>query len=158
VCAFFAAALGTCSTCAHAGHPTLSLSIGRSVTSHLDWTNAAFLDLTTSTYTFQDVHWQPAFAVGFVQHRDTTRDDLDHNVFIGAAGARLVNWWRNAFFSFQFAAAAGRTDALSSAPQFVSSLGWQGRHWQLMLRHISNGNVFHGPNIGETMLLAGVRF
>ena len=51
----------------------------------------------------------------------------------------------------------GLTDALSGEPQFVSTVGWLRGRWLLAIRHISNGGL-DDPNIGETMLLAGMRF
>jgi hypothetical protein len=60
------------------------------------------------------------------------------------------------FFSFQPALHAGRTQALSSVYEFVSTLGWQGRVASIQVRHISNGSL-HPPNCGETMVLLGVR-
>lgn len=146
----------TVSPSSHAAN--VDISAGRSVTSKHRWTTSAFLDVTTATHTFEGVQWQPAFALGWVQGRRRTFDDMDHDVYIGAAGIRLPDFWRHAFFSFQLAAAAGRTDALSSGGQFVSTLGWQQAHWQAMVRHISNGEVFGGKNLGETMVLVGVRF
>ncbi|MBB6184730.1 lipid A 3-O-deacylase [Oleiagrimonas soli] len=134
-----------------------TISVGRSTTSSHRWTNVGFIDVTTRTHDFKGLHWKPAYTLGWVDSRSTRADDLDHNVFVGAAGVRLVDWWGGAFFSFQLGAAGGRTDALSSSEQFVSSLGWQGHRWQVMVRHISNGDFFGGKNLGETMLLVGVR-
>jgi hypothetical protein len=36
-------------------------------------------------------------------------------------------------------------------------LGWQGKHFSVQVRHISNGG-FHEPNRGETMGLIGFAF
>lgn len=52
---------------------------------------------------------------------------------------------------------SGRSQALSGDPQFVSSLGWRWNRFTLTLRHVSNAGL-HGPNHGETALLAGLRF
>ena len=131
---------------------------GSSVTSSSRWTQAAFVDVAASTRDWRGIHWQPVASLGWINGRSTRQDNLDHDVFVGGAGVRLVDWWRGAFFSFQLGAAAGRTDAISSAGQFISSLGWQGRHYVVMVRHVSNGRIYGGKNLGETMLLAGVRF
>jgi hypothetical protein len=41
----------------------------------------------------------------------------------------------------------------------MTSAGWQGDHFTVMLRHISNAHLLGGgKNLGETMLLAGVKF
>ena len=88
----------------------------------------------------------------------TTRPD----VWLLAGGVRLQygqagDWYRHLFVSFQPAVTSGRTQALSTAYEFVSSLGWQGRHLSLQIRHISNASL-HQPNRGETMALVGVGF
>src|SRR6185437_6042581 len=52
-----------------------------------------------------------------------------------------------------------RTDALSSRFEFMTSAGWQNDRFVVMLRHISNAHLIGGgKNLGETMLLAGVKF
>jgi len=140
-----------------AATPHLEVSFGRSITAYHRWTDVAFLDLTTATQEYHGPQWQPDFTLGWVAGRHTRVYDLEQKVWVGAVGVRLVHWWRKAFISFQVGGVTGRTDALNDTPQFVSSLGWQDRHWQLMLRHISNGKLFGGRNLGETMLLAGVR-
>ncbi|SEK94236.1 hypothetical protein SAMN05428989_1115 [Pseudoxanthomonas sp. GM95] len=53
--------------------------------------------------------------------------------------------------------AAGPCGGLGSHLQFVSSLGWQGQRLRLQLRHLSNGRIGGGSNLGESMLLLGVR-
>lgn len=134
------------------------LVAGGSMTTSSRWTHVAFVDVAGSTRNWRGIHWQPVATVGWINGRNTHLDDLNHDVFVGGAGVRLVDWWRGAFFSFQLGAAAGRTDAISSAGQFISSLGWQGEHYVVMVRHISNGRIYGGKNLGETMLMAGVRF
>jgi hypothetical protein len=39
----------------------------------------------------------------------------------------------------------------------MTSAGWQHGHFVVMLRHISNAHLFGGKNLGETMMLAGLR-
>lgn len=136
----------------------VTISAGRSFTTDTRWTTAAFVDISGRTRELAGVHWQPTASLGWIDGRDTRTADLDHTVYIGAAGVRLVDWWHGAFFAFELGAAGGRTDAISSSEQFVSSLGWEGEHWTVMVRHVSNGEFFGGRNLGETMLLAGVRF
>lgn len=84
----------------------------------------------------------------------------DHIVLL-AAGARFRygapgDWYHHFFFGFQPALHTGRTRALSSAYEFVSTLGWQAERFSVPICHISNGSL-HEPNCGETMLLLGVR-
>ena len=64
---------------------------------------------------------------------------------------------RGLFLSVQPALQSGRTQALSSGYEFVSTLGWQGRHVSVQIRHVSNAGL-HAPNRGETMALLGVGF
>lgn len=140
-----------------AAQPGVELSVGRSYTLRNKWTDVAFLEWTGTPRTLGWVRWAPAVALGRVAARDASLGNhLDHTVWVGAAGAR-VYLWRDAFFGFEVAATGGRTDALSTPYEFVSSLGWQGRHVVLMARHMSNNN-FHEPNHGETMVLVGFRF
>ncbi len=104
------------------------------------------------------LHFHPVFAVGWIEGRNIPDNRLNDDIYIAGAGLRLVHWWHGVFASFQVAVAGGRAVAISSGGQLVSSLGWSGEHWMVMLRHISNGDIFGGRNCGETMLLAGVRF
>jgi hypothetical protein len=67
------------------------------------------------------------------------------------------DWYRSLFFSFQSAVQTGRTQALSTPCEFVSTLGWEGRRFSGQVWHISNGNLHH-PNRGEIMALLGVAF
>ncbi|TAN08240.1 MAG: lipid A 3-O-deacylase [Rhodanobacteraceae bacterium] len=140
-----------------AAQARVEVSAGRSFTSHHQWTDAGFIEWVGAARPVWRLHWAPAFGLGrFSARRNSTDLRLHHAVWVGAAGARLY-LWRQAFFGSQAAATGGRTDALSSPYEFVSSLGWQGRHWQLLVRHISNGDL-HKPNHGETMLLVGMAF
>jgi hypothetical protein len=79
-----------------------------------------------------------------------------------AGGARLhigcqSTWYKPLFFGFELAYNRNATLALSSHYEFVSTLGWQGKHFSFQLRHISNGGL-HDPNRGETMALVGIGF
>jgi hypothetical protein len=135
----------------------IEVSYGRSYTLRHHWTDVAFVEWSGTSRPLWRLQWAPALGLGRFQARDSRLGNrLDRTVWVGAAGARAY-LWRGAFFGFQLAATGGRTDALSTPYEFVSSLGWQGRHWVLMVRHISNGDL-HKPNHGETMLLAGIRF
>lgn len=129
---------------------------GRSHTLDSLWTNAAFVERLGDEHALGPLTWAPDLGLGFIQARSTARARLDHDVGLLALGAR-VQLWRGLFVSEQAALALGRTDAVSSGCEFVSSLGWQGPRWVLMLRHISNAEL-HKPNHGETMLLLGAAF
>ncbi|WP_225561858.1 acyloxyacyl hydrolase [Rhodanobacter sp. DHB23] len=111
--------------------------------------------------------WSPDVSVGWIDGRDVERYryrryQTTDSVWLIAGGARIhygddTSWYRPLFFSFQPAMHSGRTQALSSAYEFVSTLGWQGRHVNFQIRHISNGSL-HEPNRGETMVLIGAAF
>jgi hypothetical protein len=47
--------------------------------------------------------------------------------------------------------------ALSSAFEFTTTVGYQGDHWSVGVRHISNGGI-HEPNRGETLAVVGFAF
>jgi hypothetical protein len=149
-------ALAFLANCAQAADVTLSAGASASV--GVRWTQVVFLDAGTDTHEWAGLHWQPTAALGWIGSRSDRKDDLNHDVLIAGAGVRLVDWWGGAFLGFEGAYVDQRTDALSSHEQFISSLGWQGERFVFLIRHISNGDLFGGRNLGETMLLAGVRF
>jgi hypothetical protein len=132
-------------------------------------TNAVFVEGIFDEHMIGDSRfsWSPDVSAGFINGRDVPRYRLSKyttsdDVYLLAAGARLHygdtdNWYHPLFLSFQPAAHTGRTQALSSGYEFVSSLGWQGKHFSVQLRHISNASL-HEPNRGETMALVGVGF
>ncbi len=113
------------------------------------------------------LRWAPDISVGWIGGRNMpryarARYTTTDAIWLVAAGVRVRydadgDWYHRLFFSFQPALHTGRTQALSSAYEFVSSFGWQGDRFSFQLRHISNGS-FHQPNRGETMALAGLRF
>src|SRR6185312_11098319 len=95
--------------------------------------------------------WSPDVSLGWINGRDIARFrdnryDTRDDAWLLAAGAR-----------FQPALNSGRTQALSSPYEFVSTLGWQGRRFSVQIRHVSNGDL-HKPNRGETMALVGIGF
>jgi hypothetical protein len=132
-------------------------------------TNAAFVESVFAEHPLGDsrLTWSPDITAGWIEGRDvahyrharyTTSDD----VWLVAAGARFRirapdAWYRRMFFSFQPAYHSGRTQALSSGYEFVSTLGWQMHRWSVEIRHVSNGGM-HEPNRGETMALVGLAF
>lgn len=159
---FHAAALRTAMFCvltispaAHAAN--VSISAGSSVTASRDFTPTVSMDVHGTKRHWGRLAWQPVVSIGWLGARDV-RPSLDSNTAFVAAGTRVVDWWRGAFFSMQVAYVSETTDAVSSHAQFVSTLGWEGEKSVWMVRHISNANFFGGRNLGETMLLAGVRF
>jgi hypothetical protein len=111
--------------------------------------------------------WSPDFSAGWINGRDVDRYrgasfDTRDDVWLLAGGARFLygdadDWYRHLFFSFQPAVQSGRTQALSSAYEFVSTLGWQGRRFSVQIRHVSNAGL-RQPNRGETMALVGIGF
>lgn len=111
--------------------------------------------------------WSPDVSLGWIDGRDVRRFRHDRytteqSIALIAGGLRVHYgdpgaWYRRLFVSFQPVLHGGRTQALSSAYEFASTVGWQGKHFCLQIRHISNGSL-HKPNRGETMVLAGIAF
>jgi hypothetical protein len=135
------------------------LVAGPSVTSSERATAAVFASAWGETP--QDGRWhiEPIGSVGWLDGRSTHKDNLDHAVFLAAGGARIVTPGQHWFASEQLAATSTRTDALSSRFEFMTSVGWQDGHFVVLLRHVSDGRLIGGgKNLGETMLLAGVKF
>ena len=132
-------------------------------------TAAAFAEVMTGEQCIgsSSVYWQPVASLGWIDkrdiaHYDFTRYTTRHDAELVAGGTRFhygdaMSWYRPLFFGFSVAYNQQATRALSSHYEFMSTLGWQGRHFSLQLRHISNGGL-HDPNRGETMALAGVGF
>lgn len=138
-----------------------TLSAGGSINGGLnrgDWTPVGYLDVAGERRPFKAITWQPVGSLGWIGARDDTGDPAyDRNVWVAALGVR-GNIQHGLFGSFQVGYASDTTPALSSHPQFITTLGWEYRSLQLAVRHISNGKLFDGPNRGETMVLAGWRF
>ncbi len=131
-------------------------------------TNAVFVEAVSASRRIGDSRfsWAPDVSLGWLQRRDVARFRLNRystgeQVWLLAAGARFQYrddaHGRGLFFSAQPALQGGRTQALSGGFQFVSTLGWQGEHVSVQLRHVSNAGI-HGPNRGETMALVGIGF
>ncbi len=132
-------------------------------------TNASFVEAVFDDHRIGTTRfsWSPDVSLGWIGSRDVARYrnaryDTRDEAWLLAGGARIHygdpgDWYRPLFFSFQPALNTGRTQALSSGYQFVSTLGWQGRHVSFQVRHVSNGGL-HKPNRGETMALIGVGF
>lgn len=134
-----------------------------------DATNAVFVEAVFGERPIGNSRfsWSPDLSLGWINGRPLAQYDVGRfatrdDVVLLAAGARFhygdaSNWYHGLFFSFQPALQTGRSQALSSAYEFVSTLGWQWQHLSLQLRHVSNGGT-HGPNRGETMALVGIGF
>lgn len=157
--------LAVAGTCAAA--PRIELQLGRSYSSSRG-AATAFAEGTFSEHAVGSTRltWTPDVSAGWIDGRASrsrrrTRYSTTDSIWLVAAGARFRygspgDWYHHLFFSFQPALHAGRTRALSSAYEFVSTLGWQAKRFSVQVRHISNGSL-HEPNCGETMLLVGVR-
>lgn len=107
--------------------------------------------------------WSPDVSVGWIDGRPLNQSGGHGNddIWLVAGGVRFRMQNRDGghhpwFFSFQPALHTGRTAALSSSWEFVSTLGWQGERFSFQVRHISNGSL-QEPNRGETMALIGVK-
>lgn len=135
------------------------VTAGPSVTSSERTTAAVFASVFGERPDDNHIHLEPIGTVGWIDSRNTRKDDLDHEVFVAGGGVRILAANHHWFVSEQLAATSTRTDALSSRFEFMTSAGWQDGHFIVMLRHISNAHLLGGgKNLGETMLLGGVKF
>lgn len=139
------------------------IGAGSSVTSSADyWTPTVYLDIAGKRRSLGPFRWQPLASLAWFDGRGDLNDrpdlQLQEDVVVAGVGVRLVEWWRNAYFSFQAGYANRTTSALSSHEQFISAIGWQGRYLDVSVRHVSNGSIFGGRNLGETTLLVGAHF
>ncbi|HXE66025.1 MAG TPA: hypothetical protein VN630_03200 [Rhodanobacteraceae bacterium] len=143
-----------------ASHATgFDLTAGPSVTSSERTTASVFASVFGEHPEDNRIHLEPIGTVGWIDSRNTRKDDLDHEVFVAGGGVRVLAANHHWFVSEQLAATSTRTDALSSRFEFMTSAGWQDGHFIVMLRHISNAHLLGGgKNLGETMLLGGVKF
>lgn len=131
---------------------------GGSATAGVRWTPALFVSVAGVPDDDAHAHFTPVASIGAVGSRNTDVHDLDYTVFLAAGGVRYGRA-QGLFVSEEIAATSTRTDALSSRFEFMTSLGWQEGRYVVMARHISNAHLLGGgKNLGETMLLAGVRF
>lgn len=135
------------------------ITAGPSVTSSERTTTAVFASVFGERPDDNRIHLEPIGTLGWIDSRNTRTDDLDHEVFVAGGGVRILAANHHWFVSEQLAATSTRTDALSSRFEFMTSVGWQQGHFIVMLRHISNAHLLGGgKNLGETMLLGGVKF
>jgi hypothetical protein len=146
----------------------LEIEGGRSYM-HSDATNVAFIEASFDEHQIGNSRfsWAPDASLGWINGRDLAKYKgykygTSDTVWMAAGGARFrfgdsSDWYHGLFFSEQIAVLKGRTLALSSAGEFVSTLGWQSGPVSFQIRHISNGGI-HDPNRGETMALVGLGF
>ena len=151
-------ALACLIACAPAWAAGFDVVAGPSITSSERTTGAIFASVFGEGPEDNHAHIQPIGTLGWVNARNTRTDDLNHQVFLAGGGVRLVTASHHWFISEQLVATSTRTDALSSPFEFMTSAGWQNGHFTVMLRHVSNAHLFGGKNLGETMLLAGVKW
>ena len=130
---------------------------------------AAFGEVIFDEHSFgsSNFSWAPEITGGWIGGRDlkrfdngryTTRDDIG----LVGAGVRVHYgpsnaWYQRLFLSEQPVVHTGRTLALSSVYEFMTTVGYQGDHWMVGVRHISNAS-FHEPNRGETLAVVGIAF
>lgn len=159
-----ALALMGVSAVAFAG-PRIEVEGGRSYSDGY-WTTTAFVEAVFNEHRIGDTRfsWSPDVSVGYIDGRNVARygNKVSDNVWLATGGARFRmggegDWYHHLFWTAQVAAQTGRTLALSSAGEFVNSVGWQGDHWTFQVRHISNAGL-DGSNRGETMALVGLAF
>ncbi|MGH8156014.1 MAG: hypothetical protein ACREP0_12430 [Rhodanobacteraceae bacterium] len=135
------------------------VAAGPSMTSGHRTTAAVFASVFGEPSSDSGFHFEPIGTVGWIDAHSTHREDLHHDVFLAGGGVRVLAPGNHWFLSEQIAATSRETDALSSRFEFMTSGGWQDGHFIVMLRHISDGRIIGGgKNLGETMLLAGIRW
>lgn len=138
---------------------SFDVAAGASVTDSERVTGAAFASVFGNSSGKNRIHFEPIGTVGWIAAHRTRKANMHHEVFLGGGGVRILTGDSRWFVSEQLAVTSARTNALSSSLEFMTSAGWQERHFVVKLRHVSNGHlVGHGSNIGESMLLAGVRW
>jgi hypothetical protein len=153
------AAMACVLACAPAWAAGFDITAGPSVTASARSTAAVFASVFGESPTDGRIRFKPIGTLGWIDSRSTRKDDLDHAAFVAGGGVRLLAANPRWFASEQLVATSTRTDALSSRFEFISSVGWQDGHLTVMLRHISNAHLLGGgKNLGETMLLDGVRW
>lgn len=142
--------------CSAASASAVEVLVGASTPIEHEWTpvGAIAWQPELRTYARGVLNWD--LGLTWVGARDTSRRRLDRSVLVSHLGFRFD---RNDGLTLGFGIGSQRnlTDALSGEPQFVSTIGWIRGRWVFLVRHISNGGL-DDPNIGETMLLAGMRF
>ena len=100
------------------------------------------------------LHWE--FGAMHLRARSDSDYDNDDQVTAFHGGLRYERP-SGLTAGFGVGVQSGSTDALSGAPQFVSTLGWRWGRFSLLARHVSNASL-HQPNDGETMLQGAWRF
>lgn len=134
----------------------VDVATGASVTSRHRSTAAVALDVVGSTWHLGRMSLAMDIGLTHINGISGYGHDFSRATWVAAGGLRVPRLWKQLYFSFQLAAAAPETPALSSPQEFVSTLGWSGHGVVVMLRHISNAST-RAPNLGETMLLVGMR-
>lgn len=159
-CVRFGCLAAAClAVCGQALAANFDLAAGPSATSSERTTAAVFASAFGTAPANGKIHFTPIGTLGWIDSRHTRKEDLDHEVGLAALGVRADTPGRHWFASEQIAYTSTRTNALSSRFEFMTSAGWQDGHFIVLLRHISNAHLLGGGrNLGETMLLAGVRW
>ena len=135
-----------------------SLAAGPSFTSGARVTPVVFGSIYGAAPEDGRWHFEPIGTAGWVDGRSTDHENLDRSVFLIGGGVQISkgSHW---FASEQLAGTTHETDALSSHIEFMTTVGWHAGRFAVMVRHISDAHLFgKGKNLGETMLLGGIRF
>lgn len=134
------------------------VAFGPSITAEIRTTSAIFASVYGESAFDNSMHIEPIASLGWVQARNDGKL-YNQSVLLVGGGVRFITADGHWFISEQLAATNGRTNPLSSAFEFMTSVGWQYKNFVIKLRHISNGFlVGGGENEGETMLLIGMRW
>lgn len=134
------------------------VGLGLSVTEDNETTAVAVASWLPALRELDDATLRAEIGGVYVRGRDhTPGQDLVDDVLVAFAGLRYERTDNGLVLGAGIGAQAGETDALSGAPQFVTSLGWRWPRVTVLVRHISNAGLDE-PNGGETMLLVNGRF
>lgn len=134
------------------------LGIGASVTGDNETTAVAAASWLPGVRDLTSATLRAEVGGVYVRGRDgTPGQNLADDVLVAFAGLRYERTDNGLLLGAGIGTQAGETEALSGAPQFVTSLGWRWPRLTLLVRHISNAGLDE-PNGGETMLLVNGRF
>lgn len=135
----------------------VDVAVGASVTQGRETTPVASVAWLPELRTLDRAILRADVGAIYFDGRDVPGRDLSDAVVVGHVGLRYERTGSGLTLGAGIGAQAGETDALSGAPQFVTTLGWRWQRASLLVRHVSNASL-HAPNEGETMLVAAWRF
>lgn len=138
--------------------PNVEVAAGASTTTDREFTRVASVAWLPEVRQLDKAVLRAELGAIYFEGRDPVRGrDLTDDVAVGYAGLRYERTDNGLTLGGGVGFQTGKTDAISGAPQFVTTAGWRWDRFSLLLRHVSNASL-HSPNDGETMLVAAWRF